>query len=62
MVNVIDGIRQSDSSRRLTYKYINSEVEVHKVYKERHVINELHRLSFTQYRVSGHVADDVEAT
>lgn len=33
MLNVIDGIRQSDSSRRLTYKYINPEMEVHEVYK-----------------------------
>ena len=53
MVNVIDRIRQSDTSRRLTYKY-NQEAEVYKVYKERHVINELHRLFFTQFGVSGH--------
>ena len=39
MVNVIDGIRQNDSSRKLTYKYINPEVDVHKVYKERYVHN-----------------------
>ena len=54
MTKLIDGIRQSDSSRRLTYKYINSEMEVHKVYAEKQVINEVHRLCFTQFRISGH--------
>ena len=54
MQRVKEGIRQNESSRRITYKYINPEMSVHYVYRERHVINENHRLSFTQFRVSGH--------
>ncbi len=37
-----------------TYRDINPNLSVHYVYKERHTINEVHRLSFTQFRVSGH--------
>ena len=59
MTKLIDEIWQSDSSRRLssrrlTYKYVNSEMEVDKVYTKKQVINEVHRLCFTQFRTSGH--------
>ena len=54
MLNVKDGIINSISSRRITYKEVNPSLSVHYVYKGRHTINETHRLSFTQFRVSGH--------
>ena len=54
MQKVVQGIVNSDTSRRLTYKEINPDFSVHYVYKERHTINEVHRLSFTRFRVSGH--------
>lgn len=51
---VINGISESNSSRRLTYKDINPSFTVHEIYKIKHNINENHRLAFTQFRVSGH--------
>lgn len=54
MQGVISDITSSNSSRRITYREMNPEFSVHYVYKERHVIDEIHRLSFTQFRVSGH--------
>ena len=54
MENVITELRASNSSRRTTYVNINPTCDVNFVYKQRHTINEQHRLSFTQFRVSGH--------
>ena len=52
--DLLSGIRQSSSSRRLTYKECNPSLSVHYVYTDRHSINEIHRLSFTRFRVSSH--------
>lgn len=38
----------------MTYESINPAMTVHYVYRNRHVINEFYRLSFTKMRVSGH--------
>lgn len=54
MQDVKDNLTNSTSSRRVTYMTINSDLELHYVYKERHTINETHRLSFTKLRTSGH--------
>ncbi len=54
MLSTADELRRSDTSRRVTYRSINPEMSVHYVYRERHTINETHRRSFTQFRVSGH--------
>ena len=54
MQRVIENIQNSDSSRRITYRDINPDFSIHSVYREKHVINETHRLAFTQFRVSGH--------
>ena len=54
MSQVREGVRQSESSRRRTYVEINPTLEINYVYKEKHVIDEHHRVSFTQFRVSGH--------
>lgn len=44
----------SESSRRKIYKEINPDFGVHQVYNVRHTIHETQRISFTQFRVSGH--------
>ena len=54
MQSVIAGICESESSRRLTYKDLNPSFVVHDIYKIKHNVNEIHRLSFTRFRVSGH--------
>ena len=54
MQRVRNGIIDSNTSRRITYKAINPDLSTHYVYKEKHNINERDRLSFTQFRVSGH--------
>lgn len=54
MKSVTEGIVRNDSSRHMTYKIMNPDFAVHCIYTTRHTINETHRLSFTQFRVSGH--------
>ena len=54
MLNLMQNITRSDSSRRQTYKDINPEFTVHDIYKTKHTVDEIHRLSFTKFRVSGH--------
>lgn len=54
MHNLKGNLATSISSRRVTYKMINPDFSLHYVYKEKHAINEWHRLSFTKFRVSGH--------
>ena len=44
----------NNSSRRVVYKEINPDLNVHYVYSGNHSINEMHRVAFTQFRVSGH--------
>lgn len=53
--DLIDGIINSNSSRRITYKnLISNDFSIHHVYSNKHTINEMHRMSFTKFRVSGH--------
>lgn len=54
MLNVVNGVRNSVTSKRVTYKSINPTLSVNHVYKERHKINKMHRLSFTKFHISGH--------
>ena len=54
MHRVCEDIRQSESSRRKTYVEINPTLTVNYVYREKHNINEHHRMAFSQFRVSGH--------
>ena len=52
--NVHRAILSSDTPRCNVYKDINPTMKVHDVYKVRHTINDLDRISFTRFRVSGH--------
>ena len=52
--NVRNAVVASNTSRCVIYKDINPDLSVHDVYKEKHIINEFHRMSFTRFRVSGH--------
>ncbi len=52
--NVCNSIANSDSSRCMTYKEINPRFTVHDIYKQKHVINEFHRMCFTRFWLCGH--------
>ena len=52
--NVHRAIATSDTSRCNTYMDINPTMTVHEIYRARHAVNDLHRISFTRFRVSGH--------
>ena len=56
--DAMDGVRsyiqESDTSRCNTYKDINPDCSVHSIYTKKHNINEVHRISFTRFRVCGH--------
>ena len=52
--NVCNVIDHSDSSRCKTYKEINPQFKVHDIYKQKHLVNEFHRISFTRFRLCGH--------
>ena len=54
MQRVRNEIAASTSSRRMVYKDINPELSVHSIYRHKHAVNDIHRISFTQFRVSGH--------
>ena len=54
MENLKNNIRNSNSSRRLTYMEMNPDLSVHNVYSEKHNIPEHHRVSFTRFRLSAH--------
>ena len=54
MQKVRDDILNSNSSRRTTYKDINPHLSLHCIYRDKHAVNDIHRISFTQLRVSGH--------
>ena len=47
-------ITQSTSSRRIVYRSMNPDFYVHDVYTRKTEIPEIHRMSFTRFRVSGH--------
>lgn len=53
--NVHDNINNSNTTRYNVYKTINPHLTVHKIYEKKQVINDLHRISFTRFRVSGTV-------
>ena len=52
--NVYDDIARSTASRCIVYRSINPQFIIHDVYTKRHNINDLERVSFTRFRVSGH--------
>ena len=52
--NVHARIRASSGSRCIVYCSLNPDFAVHSIYKERHTVNDRHRIAFTQFRVSGH--------
>ena len=52
--NVHASIADSNTSRCNVYKIINPTFKVHDVYNRKHAINDLQRISFTRFRVSGH--------
>ena len=54
MDNVRNLIRESVGSRCNTYRDINPTLETLEMYTKKHSVNELHRLEFTRFRVSGH--------
>lgn len=51
---VREQIRANNNSRCMVYKEMNPGLVVHSLYKQKHVINEFHRVCFTRFRVSGH--------
>ena len=52
--NVHTRITASTGSRCITYRSINPDFALHTVYRERHVVDDRFRMSFTRFRVSGH--------
>ena len=54
LLNLKQGVRESNSSRRLTYKSLNSELGVHDAYTKKININDRYRISFTRLRLSSH--------
>lgn len=52
--NVYDRIAASNGSRCVVYRTMNPGYVTHSVYKDRHTVNDRHRISFTRFRVSGH--------
>lgn len=51
MVNIL---RENDSSRRLIYKSMNPDFLISDLYSSRKSENEVHRMSFTRFRVGSH--------
>ena len=50
-----NNLRRSESSRRITYcNIINTNLTVHNIYLNKHVIFEAHRVAFTRFRISSH--------
>ena len=47
-------IANSDASKCVVYKEINPRFEVHEIYKSKHALNDLKRISFSRFQVSGH--------
>ena len=54
MRNVHERIASSGGSRCIVYRTLNPSLSVHRLYTERHVVNDRLRVSFTRFRVSGH--------
>ena len=54
MEKMKERIRESESSKRRFYKSVNPDLEAHDIYKDKHSINEFHRMSFTRLRLSSH--------
>lgn len=52
--NVCTEIENSGTSRCNVYLESNPEFTIHDVYTKRHAVNDIHRISFTRLRVSGH--------
>ena len=52
--NVHEAINNSDTSRCRVYREINPAYEVHSVYNARRAVNDLHRISFSRFRLSAH--------
>ena len=52
--NVHDRIMASSGSRCVVYRTLNPTLALHPVYRDRHTIDDRHRMSFTRFRVSGH--------
>ena len=47
-------ISLSQSSRRITYKLLNPNLDIPSIYYGKQKVNEIHRISYTQFRLSGH--------
>ena len=54
MLRVHERIEASTGSRYALYRKINPTFVLHSVYKDRHTCNDIFRMSFTRFRVSGH--------
>ena len=55
IMNIVrEKLRTKTTSRCVIYKEINPDLVINPIYVEKHCINELHRMSFTRFRVSGH--------
>lgn len=44
----------SNSSRKVTYRTLNPNFDIHEVYCKRLYFNDVHRISFTRMRIGGH--------
>ncbi len=54
MASVHQAIVSSTGSRCVVYRSLNPGLVVHKVYRDRHALNDRLRMAFTNFRVSGH--------
>ena len=52
--NIFDAKTNSQTTRCNVYKTINPQYKVHDVYVKIQVINDIHGISFTRFRVCGH--------
>ena len=53
-VSLIEKFQNQNTSKARTYREINPELTVHKVYMSKEYVNERERLSFTRFRLSSH--------
>ena len=52
--SLTQSLMQSQSSRRMTYRLLNPSLETSEIYCKKQHINEIHRISYTQFCISGH--------
>ena len=54
MENVFARITASSGSRCAVYRSLNPSLTLHRIYRDRHTVNDRFRIAFTRFRVSSH--------